>query len=88
MASTATKAPANPYARAKRLEKAQAIIEVIDGLVAFAGLDPRTDGFAIADLLRRWTPAMWASAAVQAGKNPPSPETIELVVATYRRRAS
>lgn len=38
MASTATKAPANPYARAKRLEKAQAIIEVIDGLVAFAGL--------------------------------------------------
>jgi hypothetical protein len=78
----------NPYERLARLEKAQALIEVVDRAVRSAGLDPHKDGYQIADLLRRWTPALWASAAVQAGKKTPSKETIDIVIASFKRRAS
>lgn len=70
-----------------RLSKRDALVRVIDRAITDAGLHPVRDAYEIARLLMTWTPQLWASAAIQAGKRPPSSETVDLVVAVYTGRA-
>jgi hypothetical protein len=76
----------NPHEKLARERKVNALIERIDDVAAFSGVDPRLDGFAIADMLEGWNDQNWVALADQATVKPPGAETKAAVIAAYRAR--
>lgn len=75
---------ANPFAAAARQRKVALLVRVVDDFVAFCGLDPKADGFAVADMLAELPVERWNDLALEAEVIEPSALSRELVVAHYR----
>jgi hypothetical protein len=79
----------NPFEQAARDRKVAKLVLTVDRVAGFAGLDPATDGFAIADMLESLPRSRWLDIAAEAQVSEPSRKhTIPLVVEHYRERGA
>lgn len=78
----------NPYQLLARERKARSMISYFDRRFSELGRNPYKEAKALADMLRGTSPDDWRSHAVCAGVNPPSRDTVDLIIAEYDKRSA
>lgn len=71
---------------AARFAKTLRIVSVIDAAALAEGIDPHAEAEAIAEGLENPTSRFWRTAALCAGKRPPSDETRKMVCEVFAAR--
>lgn len=77
----------NPFELSARSTKARRIVTAIDRHLAERGINPHRDAAGIAAGLKGWSRNDWARLARAIEINPPSADTVVVVVGVYRNRA-
>lgn len=80
----ATGGTANRFELEARERKVVRIVQAVDDVASFCGLDPSTDGFAIADMIAELPEQRWFDVAGGAA----SQTTRDEVVKHYRERGA